>query len=126
MPKCRKRIICKEPDTIVFVPQNSDNSNLLVVTVDEYKSIRLIDLEGFSQEECANKLGVARTTAQLIYNKARKKMAKALVFGMSLQIEGGNYKLCDGSPHCKRCHLKNAIIYNVNDCQIKRIVELCV
>ena len=75
MPICRKRIVCKEPDVKVFIPQQNDNSEMLIMTVDEYESIRLIDLEGFSQEECANKLGVARTTAQLIYNNARDKIA---------------------------------------------------
>jgi len=105
MPKCRKRIVCKEPDTNIFIPQSVSNCEMLTMTVDEYESIRLIDLEGFSQEECANKLGVARTTAQLIYNNAREKLAKALVMGLGLQIEGGNYMLCDGSSHCKRCHL---------------------
>ena len=75
--------------------------------------------EGFSQEECASKLGVARTTAQLIYNKAREKMAKALVYGMTLHIEGGNYKLCDGSPHCKKCHLNNNSI-NIEMCLSKK------
>ena len=107
MPKCRKRIICKEPDTTVFIPKDYDNSEILVMTLDEYESIRLIDIEGFNQEECASKLGVARTTAQLIYNKAREKMAKALVLGLGLQIEGGNYELCDGSPRCRKCHLKH-------------------
>jgi len=66
MPRCRKRIVCKEPDVKVFIPQQNDNSEMLIMTVDEYESIRLIDLEGFSQEECANKLGVARTTAQFV------------------------------------------------------------
>ena len=108
MPKCRKRIVCKEPDTKVFVPQKNNNSEFLTMTVDEYESIRLIDLEGFNQEECAHKLGVARTTAQLIYNNARRKLAMVLVGGMGLQIEGGNYMLCDGSLQCKRCHLSNS------------------
>lgn len=76
MPKTRKRIICKEPDTTRFVPQKVSNCELLTMTVDEYESVRLIDLEGFSQEECANKLGVARTTAQLIYKNAREKLAQ--------------------------------------------------
>ena len=84
MPRFRKRIVCKEPDVKVFTPQQNDNSEMLIMTVDEYESIRLIDLEGFSQEECANKLGVARTTAQLIYNNARGKIAKALVLGKGL------------------------------------------
>ena len=53
MPRCRKRIVCKEPDVKVFIPQQNDNSEMLIMTVDEYESIRLIDLEGFSQEECA-------------------------------------------------------------------------
>lgn len=108
MPKCRKRIVCREPDTTVFLPQNGRDTEILNLTVDEYESIRLIDLEGFSQEECAHKLGVARTTAQLIYNNAREKLATALVMGMGLQIEGGNYRLCDGSPHCKSCHLNSS------------------
>lgn len=76
MPKCRKRVVCKGPDTTLFVPHENDHRELLTMTVDEYESIRLIDLEGFSQEECARRLGVARTTAQLIYNHARENWQK--------------------------------------------------
>ena len=90
------------------MPQKNDVSEMLIMTVDEYESIRLIDLKGFSQEECANKLGVARTTAQLIYKNAREKVAKALVMGTGLRIEGGNYMLCDGRRRCKKCHLANS------------------
>ena len=108
MPRCRKRIICREPDITVFVPQQVKNCEILTMTVDEYESIRLIDSEGLTQEQCAEKLGVARTTAQMIYNSAKKKLADVLVLGIGLRIEGGNYVLCDGSLNCRRCHLSGA------------------
>jgi predicted DNA-binding protein (UPF0251 family) len=66
------------------------------MTVDEYEAIRLIDLEGFTQEECARQMNVARTTVQGIYAQARKKLADSLVNGRVLVIEGGEYQLCDG------------------------------
>ena len=36
MPRCRKTIVCKEPDVKVFIPQQNDNSEMLIMTVDEY------------------------------------------------------------------------------------------
>lgn len=67
------------------------------MTVDEYEAIRLIDMEGFTQEECAVQMNVARTTVQGIYVEARKKLAQSLVEGKALLIEGGEYRLCDGT-----------------------------
>jgi len=46
-------------------------------------------LEGFTQEECAKQMDVARTTVQGIYAEARKKIAESLVNGKVLLIEGG-------------------------------------
>ena len=48
-------------------------------------------------------MAIARTTVQAIYNEARQKIAKSLVHGYVLIIEGGDYKLCDGLEHSCEC-----------------------
>ena len=99
MPRPRKwRNVCRLPPVDSFIPQAPDaaTGEAVVMTVDEYETIRLIDLEGLTQEECAARMTIARTTVQGIYNEARKKLAESLVEGKVLRIEGGEYRLCDG------------------------------
>ncbi|MEG6523608.1 DUF134 domain-containing protein [Desulfotomaculum sp. 1211_IL3151] len=99
MPRPRKwRKVCSLPGSTRFGPLNTpiDHEHYVIMTVDEYETIRLIDLEGFTQEECSKQMNIARTTVQGIYNDARKKIAESLVKGKILRIEGGDYKLCDG------------------------------
>lgn len=100
--KCRK--VCHMPKVCNFVPVGQDvNQKPVVLTVDEFEAIRLIDEQGFSQEECSSYMQVARTTAQAIYNTARAKIATALVEGMPLRIEGGDYRLCEGKEDVCYC-----------------------
>ena len=80
-----------------------DRGHIVTMTIDEYETIRLIDRQGFTQEECSKQMGVARTTVQGIYDSARKKLADALVNGKVLLIEGGNYVLCDGFEETCSC-----------------------
>lgn len=99
MPRPMKwRKVCSLPESSRFGPLdlNTDDESRVTMTVDEYEAIRLIDLEGFTQEECAKQMNVARTTVQGIYAEARKKLAHALVNGKVLFIEGGEYRLCEG------------------------------
>lgn len=84
------------------VPVNDGEGEYMTMTVDEYEAIRLIDIEGFTQEESAAQMNVARTTVQGIYLSARKKLAGSLVNGTVLRIEGGEYKLCDGLGKANR------------------------
>ena len=104
------RKICHFPKTLTFVPVgNRKNKETIILTIDEYETLRLIDKEGRSQEECSVSMKVARTTVQMIYASARKKVAEAIVEGRSLEIEGGDYDLCNGEPgYCSRgdCHKK--------------------
>lgn len=74
----------------------------MILALDEYEAIRLIDWEGLSQEQCSERMQVARTTAQKIYESARFKLSQALVEGLPLRIEGGAYRLCDGREACSQ------------------------
>ncbi|HQL91749.1 MAG TPA: DUF134 domain-containing protein [Anaerolineaceae bacterium] len=101
------RKVCSLPDNNRFGPLDSPaDASHVNMTVDEYETIRLIDLEGFTQEECAQQMNIARSTVQGIYVEARKKLAESLVAGKILHIKGGEYQLCDGSGmECGRgCH----------------------
>lgn len=91
--KCRR--VCGMPQNNSFAPVGSGRiSERVIMAVDEYETIRLIDLVGYTQEECAEQMGIARTTVQGIYNDARGKLADALVNGKMLFIEGGDVDLC--------------------------------
>lgn len=105
MPRPHKwRNICALPGVTRFGPLNSAPQGTVVMHLDEYETIRLIDLEGYTQEECAAQMQVARTTVQGIYARARRKVAFALIKGKALLIEGGEYQLCNGQICGRRCH----------------------
>ena len=94
--KCRK--VCHYPQTLEFLPQNNDaEQEPIILTIDEYETIRLIDRRGMSQEQCAAFMQIARTTVQRIYETARKKLADFVVEGRPLRIEGGDFRICNGS-----------------------------
>ena len=104
--KCRK--VCCLPINDGFLPvQGEKGQQPVILKVDEYEALRLIDREGFSQEECGDYMHIARATVQQIYTSARKKLADVLVEGRPLLIAGGEYRLCDGTESgcaCKGCH----------------------
>ena len=110
MPRPMKwRKVCCLPESNKFGPLDLTlgDQEFVNMTVDEYETIRWIDVEGLMQEECAARMKVARTTVQKIYNEARRKLGLALVEGRMLRIEGGEYRLCEGEEtvlNCGRCH----------------------
>lgn len=123
--KCRK--VCCLPDNDGFVPvRGGEELTPIVLNVDEYEAIRLIDREGFSQEQCGEYMRIARTTVQQIYAAARKKLADALVEGLPLRIEGGDFQLCDGNEDycgcggCRR-HRRGCVQQNIMEDRKMRI-----
>ena len=72
MARPRKlRRVCYFPEIRRFSPCGAEKQGKpITMTVDEFESVRLIDWEGLSQEDCARRMGVARTTVQMIYVSA--------------------------------------------------------
>lgn len=93
--KCRR--ICSEPIYDSFVPQGICGQEKVILSVDEYEVIRLIDLEKMTHEQSAKVMNISRTTVTEIYEAAREKIADSIVNGKPLRIAGGNYRVCDGS-----------------------------
>ena len=89
--RCR-RISCY-PEYWSFAPQGDEPAETITMSLDEYECIRLMDREKLTQEQCAQRMGVARTTVTNIYGSARSKLAEALVDGKALRIGGGSYQL---------------------------------
>ena len=96
MPRATKlRKIWNFPDYYSFIPEDAETDELetIVLSLDEYETIRLLDHEGLNQEACAVRMGVARTTVTAMYESARKKMISAIVEGKRLRIAGGNIQI---------------------------------
>ena len=108
MPRpCKRRRVCGRPVCARFGPRGQERTPeepFVSMTLDEYECIRLMDLEGLTQEQCAAQMEVARTTVQAVYQSARKKLALCLAKGLELRIGGGNYVLCQQTARCGRRH----------------------
>ena len=87
-PRCRR--ICDAPQVDRFCPNGSEDVEPILLTLDEYEVIRLVDLEQQTHEQCAAQMDISRSTVQEIYEGARRKIAACLVHGKPLHITGGN------------------------------------
>jgi predicted DNA-binding protein (UPF0251 family) len=72
--------------------------------VEEAEAIRLKDLEGLEQEECAEKMNISRSTFSRLLDSARQKMADALLNGKAIRIEGGNFEMAVRRFRCLQGH----------------------
>lgn len=78
------------------------NAELVSVTIDELEAMRLKDVEGLSQAECAERMQVSRQTFQLILDRARRNLVSAITQGKVIQIEGGSYATPEDLKGCQR------------------------
>ena len=92
-PKCR--LVRREPSATFFKPRGVPLRSLKLVTlsIEGYEAIRLSDLEGLDQDAASIRMGVSRQTFGRILARARKQVARAVVNGCGLEIEGGHYQV---------------------------------
>jgi len=125
--RCRR--ICFEPKYGSFAPFGVKGTEQILLTVDEFEAVRLIDYEKRTHEQCAKQMGISRTTVTEMYERARTKIADCLVNGKTLCIFGGNYTLCDGSAwRCcgKKCNRAKYTIENAREREEDSMMNIAV
>lgn len=88
-PKSRR--IAELPTVRAFKPVGIPARNLATVelSIDELEALRLADLEGLYHGPAADGMGVSRPTFGRLLERARRKVATALLQGRMLVVEGG-------------------------------------
>ncbi len=83
-----RRWVSHQPSARVFAPlgQPWGRTPVVVLLLSELEAMRLVDLEGMTQDEAATKMGVSRKTLWNDLQSARKKVAEALTKGWAVEI----------------------------------------
>ena len=104
MPKWR--CVASIPEVTYFKPVGIPYRTLeeIRLFVEETEAIRLKDLEGLEQEECAKRMNVSRPTFHRVLVAARGKLADALLNGKAIRIEGGNFEMARRQFYCINGH----------------------
>lgn len=103
-PKCPRRVE-HTPEVIYFKPRGVPLQELEVVSIamEELEALRLVDLEGLTQEEASLKMGISRRAFWEDLQSARRKVAFALTTGKAIEISGGDYvTVGTGNEGCRR------------------------
>ena len=105
MPRPRmNRWIRHQPLVQFYVPQGVPPGRLrgVTLTLDGLEALRLADAEGLEQEQAAESMGISRPTFSRLLAEARGIVAKGLVNGWAIRIEGGNYEFTGEPAPCVR------------------------
>lgn len=105
MPRPRKRRrLARKPRQLTFKPAGVPLNDLRLVRLrhEELEALRLADLDGLTQTQAAESMGVSRSTFQRILTNARRQAAMALVEGQALSVEGGDYIVAERQGRAPR------------------------
>lgn len=91
----RVRRVSFQPDVTYFKPRGIPLGSLEeeILSYEEIESVRLVDFEGIEQEKAAKQMKISQPTLSRLIENARRKIAKAIIKGKAIKIEGGNYRM---------------------------------
>lgn len=105
MPRPRKRrLLSRAPRPAIYKPAGVPLDRLHCITLlhEELEALRLADLQGLTQAEAAQLMGISRSGFQRVVARARQQVALALSEGLALQIEGGTFEVLPPRPRGPR------------------------
>lgn len=86
------RIIKLDPKINHFSPRGkAGRPDEVVIKMEEFEALRLADHQGLKQNESAKSMRISQQTFSRILRKARKLIAKGIVTGSAIRIQGGQY-----------------------------------
>jgi len=111
----RRRRIFLPPKIQGFSTYGFDTKESVIIFLDEFEAIKLLDYENLNQVKVAAIMNISRPTLTRIYDRARKKIASALVEGKNIEIRGGDVYTEDHWHYCSNCDIAfNTYDTNVN------------
>jgi len=127
----RKRVIAAPPRFSSYKPSGIPRTSLkqTVISLDEYEAFRLADYEGYDHLKASAHMQISRPTFSRLIEKARSKIALAIIDGHELVIEGGNIDFSQGLYRCRRCgeeqlHAVHDIITDCPECGSDDVEDL--
>ena len=127
----RKRLVQNIPNFKNFKPSGIPRKMLkkMEMTLDEYEAIRLADYQKLEHLEASEIMKISRPTFTRLIDRARQKIAGAIINGMELIIEGGNVDLQNTLFKCHDCGdiketASNQQDENCSDCGSENIEDL--
>jgi uncharacterized protein len=89
MPRpCRRRRIRGKPNSSYFKPAGIRMIDLeeSVLSLAEFEAIRLVDLNGVSQDKAGEQMQISQSTLSRVLEAGRRKIADAIVNGKAIRI----------------------------------------
>ncbi|NUJ97836.1 DUF134 domain-containing protein [Candidatus Gracilibacteria bacterium] len=87
-PKKGRNLSCHPIEQYFFKPAGIPINNLEIIELekDEIEILKLVNLEGKTMQEGAEKLGISASTFNRNLNVVYKKLSEALLYGKAIKI----------------------------------------